>query len=279
MVGRRAQTEVYPLLRHLFRPLWSTRFYTHLHHSLPLPPMSRGMFIVGYGSLIYKPPPCTQFKVAGHVQGFLRRFWQSSEDHRGTPESPGRVVTLLSLEDLRENEKFHNDLHLYQPKQGPEAGETDGSGIVEKTVKLSLLKNDELKVWGVVYYIAPEDVDYVREYLDVREQGGYTCHEVPFYVARIPPELKQAYPQLFANLPQDSAGNYIINSLIYIGTTDNVSFIGPEAIHDTAKIIKSSVGPSGPNIEYLQNLVHSIRDLDNSGTDAYLEDLLQLVIE
>lgn len=251
--------------------------------------MARGMFIVGYGSLIYKPPPCTRFKVAGHIQGFLRRFWQASKDHRGTPEAPGRVVTLLSLEDLRVNEKFHNDLHLYQPKRGPGAvvdglgvveKTVDGPGVVEKTVKLSLLREDELKVWGVVYYIAPEDVDYVRDYLDVREQGGYTCHEVPFYLARIPPELKQAYPQLFTNLPQDSAGNYILNSLIYIGTTDNVSFIGPEPIHDTAKIIKSSVGPSGPNIEYLQNLVHAIRELDDSVTgDAYLEDLLQLVLE
>ncbi|KAI0600167.1 ChaC-like protein-domain-containing protein [Biscogniauxia sp. FL1348] len=106
-------------------------------------------WIFGYGSLIWKPPPHYDRRVPGWVTGYVRRFWQASQDHRGTPTAPGRVVTLIE----RAFWASLRDAHASAP----------------------------LRVWGAAYRIQRDRVAEVKAYLDIREINGYTIHWEAFH--------------------------------------------------------------------------------------------------
>ncbi|KZT61865.1 ChaC-like protein [Calocera cornea HHB12733] len=110
--------------------------------------------VFGYGSLIFKPPPHTVRRQPGYVKGYVRRFAQSSWDHRGTPERPGRVVTIIPWAE------WHA---LAQERKHEEAAD------------------EEDIVWGVAYTIDPAFEDEVRAYLDYREKNGYSVHTEDIY--------------------------------------------------------------------------------------------------
>lgn len=58
-------------------------------------PATREVWIFGYGSLIWRPDFDAAETRRARADGWVRRFWQASTDHRGTPDAPGRVLTLV----------------------------------------------------------------------------------------------------------------------------------------------------------------------------------------
>ncbi|KAJ4422800.1 hypothetical protein N0V82_002579 [Gnomoniopsis sp. IMI 355080] len=166
------------------------------------------------------------------------------QDHRGTPEKPGRVVTLIEQSFW----KTLQDVH-----QAP----TDG------------------KVWGVALRNGRTDsapsptkdrikhshVAEVKEYLDIREINGYSIHYAPFHPAPTP-----SSPHLDP-----------IRTLVYIGTPDNDQFTGPQDIDALAAHIYRSEGPSGLNRAYLLSLDESLRELSPESGDEHITDLAERV--
>ena len=102
------------------------------------------LYIFGYGSLCYKRdelPSDEEF--VGRVRGWRRLFAQSSTDHRGTPDKPGLVATLLSDAQL-------DELGLRAADEPPSA------------------------CCGMCCRVPKDRVADVLDALDFREKGGYS---------------------------------------------------------------------------------------------------------
>lgn len=162
----------------------------------------------------------------------------NSQDHRGTPESPGRVVTLIE----------HS---FWSTLTDPHPAPTDG------------------KVWGVAYRIEPTRVAEVKEYLDIREINGYSIHYTAFHPS------SASLSSFSSSSSNDKAPEQPpIRTLVYIGTPDNDQFTGPQDVQALAEHIYRSEGPSGLNRVYLLSLDEALRELGpESSGDEHVTDL------
>lgn len=197
-------------------------------------PLDSTIFLIfGYGSLLWKQEFEFTAEYNAYVRGFDRVFYQGSRDHRGTPEDPGRVVTLLPSE--------------------PEA-RVDGRAYQ--------LPTDPTVVKKILNYLDARESGYDRHEIDLfdfdlSEKVG---EDVPLDIFSHPAA---------ADVP-DMEGKRVV-TLLYIATEQNPDYVGEASMDAMAKNILRCCGKSGPNKDYLFFLAECLEVI--GAKDSHVSDL------
>ncbi len=116
------------------------------------------VWVFGYGSLIYKVDfPFLRREIAS-IKGWQRRFWQGSHDHRGTPDAPGRVVTLLPAP----GRICKGAAYLIQPKVFQHLDHREKNGYSRVETQISFSDSGET-VQGLLYVADSDNPAYLGE--------------------------------------------------------------------------------------------------------------------
>lgn len=113
------------------------------------------MWLFGYGSLIYKVDfPFLDSRPAT-LRHWERRFWQGSHDHRGTPQAPGRVVTLVEQKDAL----CHGMAFRISPDTLAQLDHREKNGYLRVLVQLGF--EDGSTAEGLVYIATAENAAWL----------------------------------------------------------------------------------------------------------------------
>ena len=124
------------------------------------------VWLFGYGSLIYKADfPYLQRRPAS-VANWTRRFWQGSHDHRGTPEAPGRVVTIIE----EAGAICHGMAYLVTPEVFTHLDHREKNGYLRLATTITFDDGDghgggggSDSVVGLVYIATPHNTAFLGE--------------------------------------------------------------------------------------------------------------------
>ncbi|XOV88319.1 MAG: gamma-glutamylcyclotransferase [Pseudomonadota bacterium] len=109
--------------------------------------------------------------------------------------------------------------------------------------------------WGMAYRIDPRQRQQTLDHLDYREKGGYERLNIPVFFA---------------------AGGEA-SAIVYHATQENPEFLGKAPTQAIAEQVINSIGPSGPNTEYVLELEAALRDMD--AQDPHVFEVAALVRE
>ena len=118
--------------------------------------MTEPTWVFGYGSLMWRQDfPYLDARRA-YIEGWTRRFWQGSHDHRGTETDPGRVVTLLEAP----GDRCYGRAFLVEPGVFGHLDHREKNGYERITVDTIF---DDVQTSGIVYIAAQSNFAFLGD--------------------------------------------------------------------------------------------------------------------
>ena len=120
-----------------------------------------GVWIFGYGSLIWRCDFAYLERRPARLRGFVRRFWQGSTDHRGVPGAPGRVVTLVPEPHGVCEGVAYRVAARSAPEVLAQLDRRERGGYVRREVPLELAKPRAIAPRAVVFVAEPGNPNHL----------------------------------------------------------------------------------------------------------------------
>lgn len=115
------------------------------------------VWLFGYGSLIYKAGFDYIERRPATISGWQRRFWQGSHDHRGTPEAPGRVATLVEAPGA----VCTGMAYLITPAVFGHLDHREKNGYLRFSTRMTFTDGDHDE--GLVYIATPDNAAFLGD--------------------------------------------------------------------------------------------------------------------
>jgi len=240
------------------------------------------MWIFGYGSLVWKADFPYVKKIVGFVKGYERKFWQASIDHRGVPEKPGRVVTLVPAKDpdtrvwgtaykihRRDVDYVVKHLDLREVMGYEKVPETFhpipnhpmNSEVDSLTSSFSSGGSSEAESPIHIYQCSDSDSGHGSQV----STDNDTSKSDPNSDIESSDEEIESYEDIKFGRP--------IRVTMYFGSDTNEHFMGPAPLEEIAAQIFECSGYSGRNRDYLYNLAETMREICDEALDSHLGNL------